>query len=66
MWVGSFKEYMDVVGSVEHETETWHGRLLTIKDRPIDALVTYEAESLLELQQAFHEAVKEYYRIGGE
>ena len=68
MLAGSFKEYMDVVGSVEHEdeTETWHGRLLTIKDRPIDALVTYEAESLLELQQAFHEAVKEYYRIGGE
>lgn len=37
MWVGSFKEYMDVVGSVEHEdeTETWHGRLLSIKDREI-------------------------------
>lgn len=37
MLARSFKEYMDVVGSVEHEneTETWHGSLLSIKDRSI-------------------------------
>jgi hypothetical protein len=57
-----------VVGTVEYEveTDTWHGELITIKDQPVSALVTYEAKNAQGLRKAFTEAIWEYKKICGE
>jgi predicted HicB family RNase H-like nuclease len=57
-----------VVGTVEYEveTDTWHGELITIKDQPVSALVTYEAKNAQELRKAFKKAIWEYKKICGE
>ena len=66
MRIGLFEKWDNVVGSVELTDNLYHGKLLSICDREISALITYEAEDLLELHKAFKEAVKEYYKIKGE
>ena len=66
MRIGHFEKWDNVVGSVELTHNLYHGKLLSICDREISALITYEAEDLLELHKAFKEAVKEYYKIKGE
>lgn len=66
MRIGVFKKWDNVVGSVELTYNLYHGKLLSICDSEISALVTYEAEDLQELHKAFKEAVKEYYKIEGE
>lgn len=48
--------YKDLfIGSMEKTDETYHGKILGIKD-----LVTYESSSLSGLQSAFEDAVEEY------
>lgn len=63
MRIGLFEKWDNVVGSVELTDNLYHGKLLSICDREISALITYEAKDLLELHKAFKEAVKEYYRV---
>jgi len=52
-----FMNYKDYIGSVHYndEDEVFHGKL-----EGIDALVTFEAQSVKELKAAFHEAVDDY------
>ena len=66
MRIGHFEKWDNVVGSVELTDNLYHGKLLSICDREISALITYEAEDLLELHKDFKEAVKEYLLIEGE
>jgi hypothetical protein len=60
--------FWDIEGTVEYEveTDTWHGELITIKDQPVSALVTYEAKNAQELREAFKKAIWEYRRITEE
>lgn len=57
MRIGQFIEYKDYIGSIEYDPEDkiYYGKLLHIDD-----LINYHADTIIELDKHYHEAVDDY------
>lgn len=55
MIIGTFNAYRGIVGSIEFNDGKHYGKLLNITD-----LVNYQADSLVDLEKEFHNAVDDY------
>lgn len=57
MRIGQFVEYKGYIGSIEYDSEDnlYYGELLNIDDS-----VNYHADSIIDLEKHYHEAVDDY------
>ena len=60
MLIGYFKTYKNMFGTIEYDavTNKHYGELKKINK---EQSVVYEADSLLELEHAFHNAAEDYF-----